>query len=124
MSPITSSHISELEIIELKSYAYGTPSCHNTHRRIYKVNIRELFVIIHSLITVNLCLTHNQPLWYTNIIRTLNTLAEEFGLDDLQTTKLRDTTMEIAKEQFQRGNKGGIRWVYDKLREKGIQVPS
>ena len=61
---------------------------------------------------------------YTNIIRTLNTLAEEFCLDDLQTTKLRDTTMEIAKEQFQRGNKGGIRWVYDKLREKGIQVPS
>ncbi len=48
--------------------------------------------------------------WQTTIINTSNTLAEEFGLDDLAAQKLRDTVMTVAREQYKAGNRSGIKW--------------
>jgi hypothetical protein len=48
--------------------------------------------------------------WQTAIINTSNTLAEEFGLDDLASQKLRESVMTIAREQYKAGNRSGIKW--------------
>lgn len=48
--------------------------------------------------------------WYTELVQSVNGLAEELGLDDMGTQKLRDFAFEKAKEQFKAGNRSGIRW--------------
>lgn len=50
--------------------------------------------------------------WYEDLIANINNLAEEFGLDDLSTGKMRDFTVTIAKEQYKRGNKSGAAWAF------------
>ena len=59
--------------------------------------------------------------WYRSIIERSKTLSEELGLDEQNTSKVRDQILEIAKEQFKVGNKNGIRWLQTKLREKVVQ---
>lgn len=56
--------------------------------------------------------------WYKKLLSQLNTLAEQFELDDLQMDQFKDFSMNLAKEQFRAGNKSGIAWVYKQLREK------
>ncbi|HLD18051.1 MAG TPA: hypothetical protein VJB99_03165 [Patescibacteria group bacterium] len=53
--------------------------------------------------------------WYNTLITECNTLGEKFGLDDPGTSELRDFVTRIAKEQYQSGNKSGIRWAYRKM---------
>ncbi len=48
--------------------------------------------------------------WYKNLISSINTLAEEIGLDDSSTQKLREFIFAQSKEQFKAGNRSGIRW--------------
>jgi len=48
--------------------------------------------------------------WQTTIINTANGLAEEFGLDDLATQKLREHLLAVAREQYMAGNRSGIKW--------------
>jgi len=66
----------------------------------------------------------NQPTtsWYKKLLSQLNSLGEEFGLDDLQNERFRDFTVALAKDQFRAGNKSGIAWIYKQLREKGVNV--
>jgi len=66
----------------------------------------------------------NQPTtsWYKKLLSQLNSLGEEFGLDDLQNERFRDFTVALAKDQFRAGNKSGIAWTYKQLREKGVNV--
>ena len=53
---------------------------------------------------------NEQAPWYKNLISAINTLAEEIGLDDTSTQKLREFIFMQAKEQFKAGNRSGIRW--------------
>ena len=48
--------------------------------------------------------------WHIELGAAVNGLAEELGLDDLSTQRLRDFIFGTAKEQFKAGNRSGIRW--------------
>lgn len=48
--------------------------------------------------------------WYVDLTASANSFAEELGLDDYATKKLRDLLMTKGKEQYMAGNKSGIRW--------------
>lgn len=48
--------------------------------------------------------------WYSELVASANGLAEELGLDDMSTKRLRDFIFEKAKDQFKAGNRSGIRW--------------
>ncbi len=48
--------------------------------------------------------------WHIELGAAINGLAEELGLDDLSTQRLRDFVFATAKEQFRAGNRSGIRW--------------
>lgn len=60
--------------------------------------------------------------WYKNLISSLNTLSEEFGLDDMQTVRFRDFVVTIAKDQYKNGNKCGAAWAFQQARERGAAV--
>lgn len=57
--------------------------------------------------------------WYKKLLSQLNSLAEQFGLDDLQLDQFRDFSVTLAKDQFRAGNKSGIAWAYRQIRENG-----
>jgi hypothetical protein len=48
--------------------------------------------------------------WYVDLAASANTFAEELGLDDFATKKLRDIMITKGKEQYMAGNRSGIRW--------------
>jgi hypothetical protein len=48
--------------------------------------------------------------WFDKLTAGLNSLAEELGLDDMATSRMRDFVVGIAKEQYKAGNRAGIRW--------------
>jgi hypothetical protein len=56
--------------------------------------------------------------WYQKLNDNIHSLAEEFGLDDVQTNRFTDFTVNLAKEQYKNGNKSGIAWAFKQAREK------
>jgi hypothetical protein len=48
--------------------------------------------------------------WYVDLAASANALAEELGLDDFASQKLRDLLITKGKEQFMAGNRSGIKW--------------
>lgn len=48
--------------------------------------------------------------WHIELGAAINGLAEELGLDDMSTQRLREFIFENAKEQYRVGNRSGIRW--------------
>lgn len=48
--------------------------------------------------------------WHIELGTAINGLAEELGLDDQSTQRMRDFIFETAKEQYRTGNRCGIRW--------------
>lgn len=59
--------------------------------------------------------------WYSNLISETNSLAEELGLDDFNTGRLRDFIVDHAKSQYKLGNKNGAGWAFAKAREEHAQ---
>jgi hypothetical protein len=56
--------------------------------------------------------------WYQALTDRVNTLSEEFGLDDMQTVSFRDFVVGLAREQYRVGNKSGISWAFKRAREE------
>ncbi len=56
--------------------------------------------------------------WYKDLIQRANNFAEEIGLDDFTTNKFRDFLLDIAKEQYRRGNKSGAAWAFSQAEKK------
>lgn len=48
--------------------------------------------------------------WYVELVSAINTLAEELGIDDLGTRRMRDFVVSTAKAQYTAGNRAGIYW--------------
>lgn len=48
--------------------------------------------------------------WHIELGAAINGLADELGLDDMSTQRLRDFIFEKAKEEYKAGNRSGIRW--------------
>lgn len=48
--------------------------------------------------------------WHAKLVAATNGLAEELGLDDMSTQKLREFILTQAKEEYMAGNRSGIRW--------------
>lgn len=48
--------------------------------------------------------------WFMNLIASIQGVAEELGLDDLSSQKLREFVLGIAKEEYKAGNRAGISW--------------
>jgi hypothetical protein len=61
--------------------------------------------------------------WYRDLVSRVNTLSETFGLDDLQTSDLRNFVMTIAKDQFKVGSKSGAAWAFKQGKEGSMQRP-
>ncbi|MBU0646513.1 hypothetical protein KJ611_03525 [Patescibacteria group bacterium] len=57
--------------------------------------------------------------WYEELIQSINRLAEQFGLDDISTSHLRDFIVGVAREQYKVGNKSGARWAFKKMEAEG-----
>ena len=56
--------------------------------------------------------------WFQKLTSDCNSLAERFGLDDIQTQEMRDYITEVAKEQYKIGNKSGARWAFGEAEKK------
>lgn len=56
--------------------------------------------------------------WYVTLVESVNTMAEELGLSDHATAKLRDFVITKAKEQYMAGNRSGIRWMRKQMNKK------
>lgn len=50
--------------------------------------------------------------FYTELLRSTNTLAEDLSLDEFSAMKLRDHVLAVAKEEYKAGNRSGIRWAW------------
>ncbi|OGL94650.1 hypothetical protein A2348_03440 [Candidatus Uhrbacteria bacterium RIFOXYB12_FULL_58_10] len=48
--------------------------------------------------------------WHVELIRSVNGLAEDVGLDDLGASRMREFVLSIAKSQYMAGNRAGIYW--------------
>jgi len=48
--------------------------------------------------------------WQQKLTSGINSLAEEFGLDDGSASRMREFVFQIAKDQYLAGNRSGIRW--------------
>jgi hypothetical protein len=57
-----------------------------------------------------------KPGWKDNLMAKMNELAEELSLDDFSSGKMRDVMMQIAREQYKRGGKGGAAWAFEQAR--------
>lgn len=56
--------------------------------------------------------------WYKDLLDKINELAEQFGLDELQTTRFRDFVVGLARDQFKAGNRSGAGWAFEQARKK------
>lgn len=56
--------------------------------------------------------------WYQLLLDKINSLSEEFGLDDVQTNQFRNFVVRLAKEQYKIGNKYGASWAFKRAREE------
>ncbi len=61
--------------------------------------------------------------WYRELVSRVNTLSETFGLDDLQTSDLRNFVMTIAQSQFKVGSKSGAAWAFKQKKEGSSNSP-
>lgn len=62
--------------------------------------------------------------WYKTLLDQINSLSEEFGLDDVQTNRFRDFSVTLAKAQYKLGNKYGAAWAFKRAREEAAGVTS
>lgn len=61
--------------------------------------------------------------WFQILLDKVNQLAEQFGLDEVQTHAFRDFVVTTAREQFKRGSKSGAGWAFQKAREGQASPP-
>ena len=61
--------------------------------------------------------------WYQELISRANSLSEEFGLDDMQTSDLRSFVVTTAKSHFKAGSKSGAAYAYRQKSEPRIGHP-
>lgn len=54
--------------------------------------------------------------WYATLSDKINHLSEEFGLDEVQTDRLRSFIVTTAKEQYRSGNRSGAAWAFKQAR--------
>lgn len=57
--------------------------------------------------------------WYNDLVSTINSFAEELGLDEFSAKKLHTFIVEKTKEHFKRGNKNGAGWAFAQARASG-----
>ena len=62
--------------------------------------------------------------WFQNLSDKINSLSEQFALDELQTLTLRDFVISTAKTQYRIGNKSGAGWAFAQSRKGFTQNPA
>ncbi|MFA4845313.1 MAG: hypothetical protein WC654_02015 [Patescibacteria group bacterium] len=55
--------------------------------------------------------------WLRALQDKINLFAEQFELDEVETSMFRDFIETLARDQFKVGNKSGIGWVLKQIRE-------
>lgn len=66
-------------------------------------------------------MNNQKPNWYNKLLDNVADFAEQFALDEVQTTKFRDFVLGIAKDQFKAGNRSGAGWAFEQARKKIAQ---
>jgi len=63
--------------------------------------------------------------WYTKLLNDISDLTQELDLEDPHKSTLRDYIIKISKQQYQAGNKSGIRWLLrEQSKGKSEAVPA
>ena len=57
--------------------------------------------------------------WYKSILTKVTEITEELGLDEMNASRLRDFSINVARDQFRAGNRSGIRWAYAQIEKRG-----
>jgi len=60
--------------------------------------------------------------WYTKLLNDISSLAQELDVEDHQRSILRESVIKIAKQQYQIGNKSGIRWLLREQAKKNSEA--
>jgi hypothetical protein len=55
--------------------------------------------------------------WLNILLDKINVFAEQFELDEVETSTFRDFVVTTARDQFKVGNKSGIGWALKQVRE-------
>lgn len=55
--------------------------------------------------------------WLQTLQDRVNMFAEQFELDEVETSAFRDFVVTTARDQFKVGNKNGIGWAFKQMRE-------
>lgn len=61
--------------------------------------------------------------WYQEILERVNVLASSLNLTDEQKEDLTNFSLSLAKEQFCAGNRSGITWARNQMREANTPCP-
>ncbi|MBI5794599.1 hypothetical protein HZA87_06005 [Candidatus Uhrbacteria bacterium] len=55
--------------------------------------------------------------WFQTMLDKINMFAEQFELDEVETSAFRDFILTTAREQFKVGSKSGAGWAFKQVRE-------
>lgn len=55
--------------------------------------------------------SYTQANWYTQLLQRVTDIAQKFELEDNQQAELREFVVEVAREQYNTGNRSGISWL-------------
>ncbi|MDG1949380.1 MAG: hypothetical protein P8J32_00985 [bacterium] len=60
---------------------------------------------------------NDQKNWYQQLSDRINSLAEQFSLDEIQHDTFRTFVVKLAKDQYKVGSKAGAGWAFKKAKE-------
>ena len=117
----TSSILNLPKRVECKAYAYGTSKTVATLLGEFVADILNETINTKNMSdkkTRKKSKKRKRAKWYVTLVESVNTMAEELGLSDHATAKLRDFVITKAKEQYMAGNRSGIRWMRKQMNKK------
>jgi len=77
---------------------------------------------IIQLIKSNSMETQNKVNWHKQLTTQVNSLAEQFELDEVQSSTLRDFATTLSKDQYSKGSKRGAAWAFEQAKQKVAPV--
>ena len=99
------------EQLEQQAYAYGVSPAVSTLLGEYLIQLLKPT----SMQTQTQDKKNN---WHTELTSRINSLSEQFELDEMQTSTLRDFITTLSKEQYRNGSKSGAGWAFEQARKK------
>jgi hypothetical protein len=62
--------------------------------------------------------------WFDQLEDRIGSLAEQFGLDEVQRLTFRDFVTNLSRDQWRAGSKSGAGWAFDQVRKGRLKTSS